>query len=103
MLLQLLLPLAAVLTTARAQLVNPAILQTCATETTQVTVTAPGTVAAQPIDVFFLLDDTGTFEKVASQLANQFVTLVKNLAITFPNVDFGYGVGRFEDFGGTVY
>jgi hypothetical protein len=39
---------------------------------------------------------------VASQLANQFATLVASLLEAFPTIDFGYGVGKFEDFGGKV-
>jgi hypothetical protein len=80
------------LSLARAQDANSTIIQTCQTENTQVTVTVPQSTASQPLDVMFLIDDTGTFAKVGSQLANSFSSLLAELAATFPSVDFGYGV-----------
>ena len=54
------------------------------------------------VDVFLLLDDTGSFEELGPTVATGFADLVDDLQSTYPLVDFGFGVGRFEDFGGPV-
>jgi hypothetical protein len=52
------------------------------------------------VDVFFLLDDTGSFTGVAPEVGRLFATLVGNLETALPGIEFGFGVGRFEDYGG---
>ena len=51
------------------------------------------------IDVFLLFDDTGSFSGYPSQLAQTFPKLIETLMILYPETDFGFGVGRFEDYG----
>ncbi|GKY92731.1 hypothetical protein MPSEU_000243100 [Mayamaea pseudoterrestris] len=98
--LSVLFVLAALLSRTQAQDVDPTIIQTCETETAPITVTLPASTEAEPVDVMFLFDDTGTFARASSQLANQFGALVTQLEAAFPSVDFGYGVAKYEDFGG---
>lgn len=50
------------------------------------------------IDVFLLFDDTGSFTSAAPTLAAAFPQLIANLQTNFPTADFGFGVGRFEDY-----
>lgn len=52
------------------------------------------------VDVFFLFDDTGSFSGFVPQVSSIFSGLVTNLETALPGVDFGFGVGRFEDYGG---
>lgn len=52
------------------------------------------------VDVFLLFDDTGSFSSTAPQLATAFPQVITNLQRNLPNVDLGFGVGRFEDYGG---
>ncbi len=52
------------------------------------------------VDVFLLFDDTGSFKGTAPQLASAFPQLIDNLRRSLTNVDLGFGVGRFEDYGG---
>src|SRR5262245_28222875 len=54
----------------------------------------------QKVDVFFLLDDTGSFEGVNAEVGTLFGLLVSDLESALPRVNFGFGVGRFEDYGG---
>ena len=53
------------------------------------------------VDVFLLFDDTGSFKGTAPQLASAFPKLIDNLRNSLTNVDLGFGVGRFEDYGGS--
>ena len=53
------------------------------------------------VDVFLLFDDTGSFKSTAPQLASAFPKLIDNLRNSLTNVDLGFGVGRFEDYGGS--
>src|SRR5262249_36106550 len=62
--------------------------------------TAPARYALSKIDVFALFDDTGSFEPIIPTLANLFLQLVGEVEAGLPAVDFGFGVGRFEDYGG---
>ena len=72
---------------------------------------APGEIAKPPVtvkvppqlpmvDVFLLFDDTGSFAGTGPQLASAFPQLIDTLRRSLPNVDLGFGVGRFEDYGG---
>lgn len=64
-------------------------------------VTTPA--STQPVtkvDVFFLFDDTGSFTTFAGPVRDIFTGLVDGLETALPGVEFGYGVGRFEDYGG---
>ena len=54
----------------------------------------------EKVDVFFLLDDTGSFSGFSSEVESIFNALLADLAVALPNISFGFGVGRFEDFGG---
>src|SRR5262245_26281605 len=56
--------------------------------------------AVSKIDFFGLFDDTTSFEPIVPTLAGVFTLLVPELEAAFPGVDFGFGVGRFEDYGG---
>ncbi|XZE20921.1 putative Ig domain-containing protein [Pirellulaceae bacterium SH449] len=62
-----------------------------------VTVQIPRTLPK--VDVFLLLDDTGSFASQGPILANVFPQVITQLQTSLPDVDFGFGVGRFEDYG----
>ncbi len=51
-----------------------------------------------PIDVVFALDDTGSFRLVLQSLQATFDGIVTSLQSSFPTIEFGFGVGRFEAF-----
>ena len=53
--------------------------------------------SSQQVDVFLLFDDTGSFAGTAPLLIDEFSNVVSQLQTNLPNVDFGFGVGRFED------
>jgi len=50
------------------------------------------------IDVFLLFDDTGSFASASPTLSAAFPQLITTLQTNFPTADFGFGVGRFEDY-----
>ncbi len=52
------------------------------------------------VDVFLLFDDTGSFANNVVTTRNVFNDIVNDLTINHPNVDFAFGVGRYEDYGG---
>lgn len=54
-----LLLLLAFLCVSKGQDVSPILIETCATESLQVSVTVPEAPTLQPVDVLFLFDDTG--------------------------------------------
>lgn len=56
---------------------------------------------ASKVDVFLLFDDTGSFSTFTPTVTNLFSELATALESALPNVDFGFGVGRFKDFGGS--
>ncbi|MGQ0615194.1 MAG: hypothetical protein ACT4PV_15785 [Planctomycetaceae bacterium] len=58
------------------------------------------TAACEKVDVFLLFDDTGSFAGTAPTVQDIFSDLVTDLQAAFPTIDFAFGVGRFEDFGG---
>ena len=49
--------------------------------------------------MFFLLDDTGSFQTVGPRWGGSSAALVEDLEAALPGVEFGFGVGRFEDYG----
>ena len=60
---------------------------------------SPSTSVADKVDITLLLDDTGSFKEFA--IVNSiFSSLVTSLQAALPGVDFGFGVTRFEDYGG---
>lgn len=70
------------------------------TQTNEVQICLPSGSAGDKIDVFFLMDDTGSFKDWVPTLTNIFSGLVTSLQAAMPGVDFAFGVGRFEDYGG---
>ena len=60
----------------------------------------PPAATVRKVDVFFLLDDTGSFSDVAVTIGMLFEQLVTDLETALPGIEFGFGVGRFEDYGG---
>ena len=69
------------------------------TESHSVCVTLPATTTANRVDVFLLLDDTGSFTSVGPQIASVFNSLVSTLQSSYPGVDFAFGVGRVAHVG----
>jgi len=62
-----------------------------------------GALSAEPIqkvDIFLLFDDTGSFAAFAPTVRDIFSDLVDEVEDGLPGVEFGFGVGRFEDYGG---
>src|SRR5712691_3689878 len=60
-----------------------------------VSITLPPSTIHDAVDVFFLFDDTASFEDVAPGVTNIFSDLVSSLERDSPGVSFGFGVGRF--------
>jgi hypothetical protein len=52
------------------------------------------------VDIFLLMDDSESFAPHAQAVKDMFTSLVSNLPTLFTTADFGFGVGRFEDYGG---
>ena len=65
-----------------------------------VAITLPPGAVIENVDVFLLFDDTGSFAGFVPTVASIFSGLVTTLEGTVPGVEFGFGVGRFEDYGG---
>jgi hypothetical protein len=59
-----------------------------------------GATPCELVDVFFLFDDTGSFAGTGPVVQTVFANLVADLQVAFPQIDFAFGVGRFEDYGG---
>src|SRR5262245_28737655 len=66
--------------------------------TQTVSLTVPATGAAPKVDVFLLLDDTGSFGPVGPAVLSQFPAIIAQLRAALPDVDLGFGVGRFEEY-----
>jgi hypothetical protein len=66
----------------------------------EVKITLPPASVIDKVDVFFLFDDTGSFASFVPTVTGIFSTLVTDLEASVPGVEFGFGVGRFEDYGG---
>ena len=69
-------------------------------ETIPVSITLPEDAVIDKVDVFMLFDDTGSFASFVPTVAALFPAVVADLETSLPGVSFGFGVGRFEDFGG---
>src|SRR4029079_13588757 len=69
-------------------------------ETLPVSLSFPAASTVDRADIFFLFDDTGSFAATVPAVAGIFGFLVNDLQTALPNVSFGFGVGRFEDYGG---
>lgn len=50
------------------------------------------------VDVFLLFDDTGSFAGNSPLVRAAFPTIISTLQAALPGVDFGFGVGRFEEY-----
>src|SRR5215510_5474744 len=69
-------------------------------QTFPVSITLPPAAVVDKVDVFFLFDDTGSFAGFVPTVTSIFSGLVTSLEAALPGVNFGFGVGRFEDYGG---
>jgi hypothetical protein len=71
-----------------------------ASEADRVCLQLPPASIVDKVDVFFLFDDTGSFQNFVPSVSDIFASLVADLEQQVPGVEFGFGVGRFEDYGG---
>jgi hypothetical protein len=69
-------------------------------ETVPVSLRFPPSAVVDKVDVFFLFDDTGSFAGRVPAVQGIFSALVTDLQAALPGVSLGFGVGRFEDYGG---
>ncbi len=69
-------------------------------QTFPVSLTLPPDTVVDKVDVFLLFDDTGSFASFVPTVGTIFSGLVTSLETALPGVSFGFGVGRFEDYGG---
>ncbi len=69
-------------------------------ETIPVSITFPPSSVVDKVDVFLYFDDTGSFAGRVPSVRNIFSQLVSELQTALPDISFGFGVGRFEDYGG---
>ena len=77
------------------------LLTDIANQTVSLTVPLQGAIAPN-VDVFLLFDDTGSFEETIPTVVNEFPRIIDELQTELPGVNFGFGVGRLEDFGGNL-
>jgi serine-aspartate repeat-containing protein C/D/E len=64
-----------------------------------VSLTLPGTGSiSNMVDVFLLFDDTGSFTANSPIVRAAFPQIISSLQAAMPTVDFGFGVGRFEEY-----
>jgi autotransporter-associated beta strand protein/YD repeat-containing protein len=68
----------------------------------QVNVAVPDAAGREKVDIFLLLDDTGSMAEVGPELAQQFPYIIEDLRKEYPNVDFGVGVGRMAEYDAIV-
>lgn len=69
------------------------------TFTRTVSLTLPGSGAlTNMVDVFLLFDDTGSFTANSPIVRAAFPQIISTLQAAMPSVDFGFGVGRFEEY-----
>lgn len=66
----------------------------------EVCITLPPDTTTTLVDIFLLFDDTGSFEDDIPELQSVFADVVSDLQASLPSVDFAFGVGRYEDYGG---
>ncbi len=69
------------------------------TQTVPVSITLPPS-SSNEVDIVLLLDDTGSFNGFVQPVEGMFGNLVTSLQAALPAVSFGFGVARFEDYGG---
>jgi hypothetical protein len=65
-----------------------------------VSITLPEGSIGNKADIVLLLDDTGSFASFSQTVRDIFANLVTSLQTALPGVSFGFGVTRFEDYGG---
>ncbi len=71
------------------------------TQTVPLSITLPpSSPAPGEVDIALLLDDTGSFTEFAQPVEAMFGNLVTSLQAALPGVSLGFGVARFEDYGG---
>src|SRR5262249_31788145 len=64
-----------------------------------VSLTRPGAGSlSNMVDVFLLFDDTGSFTANSPIVRAAFPQIISSLQAAMPGVDFGFGVGRFEEY-----
>ena len=64
-----------------------------------VSLTLPGSGSiSNMVDVFLLFDDTGSFTSNSPIVRAAFPQIISSLQAAMPGVDFGFGVGRFEEY-----
>lgn len=64
-----------------------------------VSITLPGAGSlTNMVDVFLLFDDTGSFTANSPIVRAAFPQIISALQAAMPGVDFGFGVGRFEEY-----
>ena len=65
-----------------------------------VSLTLPGSGGiTNMVDVFLLFDDTGSFVNNSPIVRAAFPQIISTLQASLPGIDFGFGVGRFEEYG----
>jgi hypothetical protein len=65
-----------------------------------VSLTLPtGHALTNQVDVFLLFDDTGSFTGNSPIVRAAFPDIISSLQTSLPGTDFGFGVGRFEEYG----
>ncbi|MFN9384180.1 MAG: SdrD B-like domain-containing protein [Pirellulaceae bacterium] len=70
-----------------------------ATHRQNVSITIPGTGSlTNMVDVFLLFDDTGSFINNSPIVRGAFPDIMTTLQTSLPGTDFGFGVGRFEEY-----
>ena len=69
-------------------------------QTNPVQICLPAGSTSDKVDVFLLFDDTVSFQDGVPTVTNIFSKLAGELEKAMPGVEFGFGVGRFEDYGG---
>lgn len=55
------------------------------------------------VDILFLFDDTVSFEPFIETFSGFAQTLIEQLESSMPEADFGFGIARFEDYGGPAW
>ncbi len=69
------------------------------TQTVSLTLPGAGSISNM-VDVFLLFDDTGSFTANSPIVRAAFPTIISTLQASLPGIDLGFGVGRFEEYGG---
>ncbi|MCO6454069.1 MAG: tandem-95 repeat protein [Pirellulaceae bacterium] len=70
------------------------------THSTTVSLTLPTTGGlTNLVDVFLLFDDTGSFTSNSPIVRAAFPEIIATLQSRLPGIDFGFGTGRFEEYG----